>query len=214
MKPNSVRKIWLSIALIQLVFAVSIIGEIQGAHFSLSIKSLLGIKFQEDTPDSIVALWGIFMLSVLLGFSAGLTSLHAKILGDTWLSRFPLRVLDLDPKLGIGKTFQYIGLLLAVVIPVWVLGHSWRILHTEGVLCTRQADGIWAPIGNSWQQLWMLPEGWTVNALTQDGYRLAGEAGCNASSTTFFPMLEPAALLIMTIWTIVRLIHAGNTLIR
>ena len=62
--------------------------------------------------------------------------------------------------------------------------------------------------------LWTTPAGWSLSKLFGDGYRLAGESGCAAGSTTFFPAIEPVVLLLLTIWAVFSLIMAFKTLIR
>ena len=214
MQPESIRKVWLGLAIIQLALAMTIMGEIQGSHLIPGIKTLVAWEFLKNTPDSIVALWGVLLLSILLAVTSGLTAAHARLCGKKWRSRYPLRLLEVDPDADLGRWMPRIGVLLAVLVPAWTLGHCWRVLHNEGILCVQQPDGSWIAAGRGWSGLWSLPQGWNADRLFSDGYRLAGEAGCDAGTTTFIPFFEPLLFLMLTLWALVNMLRAGGALFR
>lgn len=184
-------------------------GETQNSSVYFELKSFLGITFAENTPDAIVALWGILFLSILLIISLNLIAQHAHIEGTSWLTRFPLRILDFDASSVIGKWFTYGGVLFGVLVPVWALGHSWRVMHNEATLCDT-GGGALVEIGRGGLPLWTIPDRASFGALLADGYRLDGEAGCSSQATTFLPVVEPAIFLLLTIWALWNLWWAGR----
>lgn len=214
MNPASIRTIWLTVSVVQMIFALTVMGETQGAPFVPKLKSLLGIEFLENTPDSIVALWGILFLSVLLVISSSLAGEYARIDGMSWRTRFPLRILDVDPETQIGRWFSYGGVFFGVLVPLYVLGHSWRIMQNEATLCANGGNQLLEEIGRGWMSLWVIPDGATFGSLLADGYRLAGEGGCEAGSTTFFPLFEPLFFLLLTLWGLWRLFWAAKAIFK
>jgi len=214
MELKSLQKVWLALVVVQLIFALTVIGETQGADIVFAIKSLIGIKFAKGTADSVIALWGIIILSISLAIIFAITMSHARLIEGKWWSKLPLRILDFHPDIQTGRWFARGGILIAFIVPLWTLGHSWRILHKEGVICVQQAaTGNWLELGRGWAVLWQLPKDWTWQRLLQDGYRLAGEAGCTEDKTTFFPLIEPVFLALLTFWAFFNLIRAIKALI-
>ncbi len=214
MNPTSIQRAWLAVALIQLAFALTVMGETQNSPVYFGLKSLLGITFAKDTPDAIVALWGILCLSVLLTISLGLVVEHARIEGTTWRARFPLRIFDFEPGSSIGKWFTFSGIVLGVGVPIWALGHSWRVMHNEGTLCASVSGQPLEEIGRGGLSLWSVPDGASFSSLLADGYRMAGEAGCSSQATTFFPLVEPLIFLLLTIWAVWNLARAGRAVFK
>ena len=135
LEQESIRKLWLALSIILVSISTTVISETQGSQLSLSLKAILGLDFVKNTPDSIVAMWGILLVSIFLIMTLRLVSRHAQVVGRTWRSRFPLRVLKLSSEKGIGRSVALFGTILTVAFPFWALGHSWRVLHNEGVLC-------------------------------------------------------------------------------
>lgn len=209
MNPISIQRVWLAVALVQLAFALTVMGETQNSSVYFELKSFLGITFAENTPDAIVALWGILFLSMLLTISLNLIAEHARVEGTSWLTRFPLRVFDFDAGSTIGKWFTYGGVLFGLFVPVWALSHSWRVMHNEATLCATGGEAL-VEVGRGGLPLWTIPDGASLGSLLADGYRLDGEAGCSTQATTFFPLVEPVIFLLLTIWALWSLGRAGR----
>jgi hypothetical protein len=205
MSMANLRKLWLILSVILLVFTLSAHGQTQGADFELKINALVGLVFPEKTDRVIISLWGVILTSILLMMVLPVMTEHAQREGNNWKQRFPFRMWDEDPAIGLAAKAQAIAFLVFVLWPLFTLGHFWRILYRYGMLCTRNGTSVKIPDVSVFD----LPPDWKASQMFVERYHLAGET-CE-KSTAYFPLLQPMIMVILTItvlWFLGRAIYA------
>lgn len=214
---ETLRKLWLTLSIITLVFVVSAHGETQNSDVSVKFNAFAGLVFATQTPDSIISLWSILVVSVLMLMSNPLMRKHGEITPGTFFSKYPFRIFDIPPESGIGKTAQCLSLIAFNLIPIVGLLHFWRVFLAEGVICANQ-NGSWS-LAKPGSGVLNLPEDWTFLRLFNDSYRMAtleyGSAVCGDKmvGTTYFPVFEPILLIILTLLAFITLFRAANRLV-
>ena len=196
---ESLRKLWLALSLVAFIFAVAAHTRLQGGPFSLVLKPVVGIVLDAETPKAILAMWGIYFLSVFYFLSNYVLRIHARLINGDWKQRFPFRVFDIAVDSDIGMKAQVISFFLFTLAPAISIVHFWKTLIKEGVLCSRPnvgdphvLDTTSSPFG--------IPSDWSLLRGLGDNYRLASFDGkvC-AEATTWFPMMSPLILAVITL---------------
>lgn len=202
---GTTRKLWLSLALVTDLFVFVAIGQIQGSDIGPSVSAAIVFSFVPDLLDSIVAMWGITILAVLLILNAAVMREHAERCGPTWQERYPFRLWDASPRLGLGRKGQNLAYVFFSVIPVLALLHFWRVFLDEGKLCAEVTKDKWVPVSAGGLDMFHLPPDATFLRVVGDHYRLAGEvvgpAACEGA-TTFFPLAQPMAMLLLSLFAV------------
>jgi hypothetical protein len=199
------RKLWLSLALVTNLFAIVAHGQTQGSDLDPKLSVLGSVSFVPGLLDSIVAMWGILILSILLSLNAPVMREHAERSGPTWRDRYPFRIWDASPSIGLGRKGQLLAYVFFSILPLLALGHFWRVFLGEGKLCVENADGQWAPLTVGAHDFFSFPLDATLGRLLGGYYRLAGEVvepdACK-DATTFFPLFQPVAMLLLSAFAI------------
>jgi hypothetical protein len=214
MSQESLRKLWLVLALIGFGFAFAAHARLQGGPFEFIFKPLIGVVFKEGTPQVIVAMWGIYFLGAFLIATNHVLSAHAKAEPLGWKERYPFRLFDLPASSDIGKKAQFIAFGFLTLAPIISMLRFWSVLLGQGILCTRPIEGgdhvldlTAGPFG--------LPADWSMPRAFGDEYRLANFDGKICSvATTWFPVVSPMLLAIATFGSIYVFIKAMRTLFR
>jgi hypothetical protein len=215
--PNAVRKLWLTLSVITTVFVVSAYGETQGSDVSLQLNAFAGLVFAPQTPDSIISLWSIFMVSILMLMSNPLMRKHAELIPGTFFSKYPFRIFDIPPECRIGRTAQCLSLITFNLLPMVGLLHFWRVFVAEGVICARQQNDSWS-LAKPDSGALTLPGDWSFLRLFNDSYRMTTSevistvCGGKMTGTTYFPVFEPILLIILTLLAFITLFRAANKL--
>ena len=199
------RKLWLSLALVTNLFAIVAHGQTQGSDIDPKLSAVVGFSFVPGLLDSIVAMWGILILSILLILNAAVMREHALRSGPTWHERYPFRLWDASPSIGLGRKGQVFAYIFFSILPLFALGHFWRVFLGEGKLCTEIGEGGWIPLAAGESDFFRLPPDATFGRTFGDYYRLAGEVvGQDAckDATTFFPFVQPIAMLLLSVFAI------------
>lgn len=211
MSQETLRKLWLVLALICLVFAFASHARLQGGPFEFIFNPLIGVVFKEGTPHVIIAMWGIYLLGLSFLFTNYVLTEHAKAEEAGWKDRYPFRLYDLPVGSNIGTKAQIIAFGLFTLAPLISLARFWVVIIDQGILCTRPVGG-----GNHVQDAsagpFGLPADWSLTRAFGDDYRLANfdDNKC-AEATTWFPMLSPFLLGVITIacvWSLIRAMRA------
>jgi hypothetical protein len=214
MSQETLRKLWLVLALICLVFAFASHARLQGGPFEFIFNPLIGVVFKEGTPHAIIAMWGIYLLGLIFLFANYVLTEHAKAEEGDWKDRYPFRLYDLSVGSNIGTKAQFIAFGLFTLAPLISLVRFWVVIVDQGILCIRPVGG-----GNHVQDLnagpFGIPADWSLTRAFGDEYRLADFDGgkCN-EATTWFPVLSPILLGLVTIACAWFLLRATRVLYR
>lgn len=214
MTPASLQKLWLVLAVVTVSFSYAVHAQMQGGPLEFVLKPVFGVLLKDGTPQAIAAMWGITLVSLFSLMANYVLVFHAEMTGADWKSRYPFRLFDFSVHSPVGSKAQKMALLVLTVAPMISFGHFWRILVKYGVLCTRpngggphQLDPSSGPFG--------VPESWTLARSIFDEFRLADERGgmCK-DATTWFPMVSPLLLAIVTAAAIYMFVTAMTALFR
>ncbi|MGO7685195.1 hypothetical protein ACC696_10870 [Rhizobium ruizarguesonis] len=198
------RKLWLSLALATTLFVIVAHGQTQGSDVDPKLSVVVGFSFVPGLLGSIVAMWAILILSILLILNAAVMREHAHRSGPTWYERYPFRLWDASPSMGLGRKAQVLGYVFFTILPLFALGHFWRVFVGEGKLCTEVNDK-WNPLAVGANDLFRIPADATFGHIFGDYYRLAGEVvGPDAckDATTFFPFVQPVVMLLLSLFAV------------
>lgn len=196
------QKLWLSLAVATNLFAIVAYGQTQGSDIDPKLSVVVGFSFVPGLLDSIVAMWGILILSVLLILSAAVMREHAHRSGPTWYERFPFRLWDASPSIGLGRKGQVMAYVFFSILPLFALGHFWCVFLGEGKLCSEITKDNWSTLAVGADDFFQFPADATVGRIFGDYYRLAGEVvGPDAckDATSFFPFVQPVVMLLLSV---------------
>ncbi|RUX33323.1 MULTISPECIES: hypothetical protein [unclassified Mesorhizobium] len=199
------QKLWLTLALATNLFALVAHGQTQGSDIDPKLSVVVGFSFVPGLLDSIVAMWGILILSILLILNAAVMREHASRSGPTWLERYPFRLWDASPSLGLGRKAQLLAYFFFSILPLFALGHFWRVFLGEGKLCSEVTQDNWSPLAVGAHDFFHFPADATFGRIFGDYYRLAGEVvGPDAckDATTIFPVVQPVAMVLLTVFAV------------
>lgn len=205
------RKLWLSLALVTNLFAIVAHGQAQGSDIDPKLSAIVGFSFVPGLLDSIVAMWGILILSILIILNAAVIREHAHRSGTTWRERYPFRLWDASPSIGLGRNGQVFAYVFFSILPLFALGHFWRVFLGEGKLCAEITNSNWLPLPVGAHDFLRLPEDATFGRMFGDYYRLAGEVvGPDAckDATTFFPFVQPVVMLLLSVFAVLLTLRA------
>ncbi|MER8722501.1 hypothetical protein NKH64_29920 [Mesorhizobium sp. M0999] len=198
------QKLWLSIALATTLFVIVAHGQTQGSDIDPKLSVVVGFSFVPGLLDSIVAMWAILIVSILLILNAAVMREHAHRSGPTWYERYPFRLWDASPSTGLGRKAQFLAYVFFSILPLFALGHFWRVFLGEGKLCTEVKDK-WDPLAAGANDFFRFPADATFGHIFGDYYRLAGEVvGPDAckDATTFFPFVQPVVMLLLSVFAL------------
>lgn len=199
------RKLWLSLALATSLFVIVAHGQTQGSDIDPKLSVVVGFSFVPGLLDSIVAMWGILFLSILLILNAAVMREHAHRTGPTWYERYPFRLWDASPSIGLGRKSQVLACVFFSILPFFALGHFWRVFLGEGKLCSEITKDNWLPLAAGGHDFFRFPADATFGRIFGDYYRLAGEVvGPDAckEATTFFPFVEPVVMMLLSVFAV------------
>lgn len=183
MSQETLRKIWITLAILALVVLINVHGSTQNSAVSLVIKLPIELKFSDVTSRESYAVHGLRFFGLFFWVIPFLALYHAKRSHTSAAEAFPFRLLDIDPKSLPGKWVQGIAILVFLGLPLITAVHLWRI-----VLDTRICQKA-IPNEGSCAGIWSRP---VSAALWDDTYQIAGKG------PTYDPLVEPALALILT----------------
>lgn len=210
----TLQKLWLVLGVTTVFFAAVAHGQTQGTDIEPKLNPVLSLTFVPGLLDSIVAMWGIWILSLLLTFNAYAMLEHAKRTGPTWRDRYPFRMWDASPAIGIGGKAQIVAYVFFSVLPLLALGHFWNVFLSEGKLCVDLSENgasRFVPVPVEAQDFFSFPPDATIFRIIGDYYRLAGEVSGDKAcedATTFFPLIEPLFMAMLTLFAVCLMFRA------
>jgi hypothetical protein len=204
---NTLRKIWLAVALINLIICLDFFATVQGWPVNIGTDLILEFKLSDFSKDARpqAALHGLVTALPFLCMTTWLAFVHAKRATGGFAERMPFRLMDIDPASGDGKVIQRITFFVAFILPFYAVGHFWRKLIDQH-LCFDYR-------GTTVQHLSLLELDWSQGTdrnpwhILDNSFRFAsiGNEGCNGP--TFQPFLEP---LVLGFFTLLALLFFGR----
>lgn len=217
---ETLRKIWLALALICFVVCLDFIGISLGWPVNFGTKLIFEFK-TDDVTARQAPLYGLVYGLPLTCVAFWLAGTHAKRTHGSWATRFPFRLLDVDPDCREGRFFQWITVITFVALPIYALGHFWKYVGTapmcfqyvgENKLYERKE----APVDNIW--ITDLKQGtdrspWSIwdNSFRYDPSQANDKGFICHDGSTFQPILQPLLLVAATglaLWLFARLLIA------
>lgn len=173
---ESLRKLWLALSIMALIVCIAVYDVTQGSGgLVLGVKGVIGFGFADGMPEAIAAFWGAMLLPIFMCAACAVLIVHARGHGTDWASRYPFRLFDTPPGSSTGRVAQVVAILVFLLLPIGMIGHSWRVFINFAALCVRGADGTWAPQPLSdWQLFQPAATGQAVRLGHVDGQSVAG----------------------------------------
>lgn len=205
---KTLQKIWTAVALSTFVFCYLAMTAVQGDLIKVSASVPVKLEFSSGRPDAVIAMAAIPIIALLLWLGGDVLREHATRGGQTWFERYPFRLYDASPQVGVGRLAQWFAFIFFTLAPLLVLMHMWRVFAHEGALCRQpESSGGWtalpAPASSAekWTRWFALPDDASFAKIVFDGYRLAGESALAdncAGAVTFFPVAQPLLMATLT----------------
>ena len=207
---NTLRKIWLAVALIDLIVCVDFIAIVQGWPINIGTDLVVDLKPGEFTKDERpqAALHGLLAALPFLIVTMWLAWVHAARATGGFAERMPFRILDVNPSSDDGKVIQGIAFVATMIIPLYAVGHFWLKILAQTLCFDAQ--------GTSRRDISIFALDWTQGTnrspweILDNDFRFApvGVTACNGP--TFQPLLEPVVLGMLTllaVWFFLRFIQ-------
>ena len=183
MTQETLRKIWITLAILTFVVMVNIHGSIQKSDFALIIKLPIELKFDGDLSREAYAVHGLRFFALVYRVIPFLAAYHAKKSSGSAAGAFPFRLLDVVPESPPGRWIQGIAFIILIGLPLLTAIHLWKIVAQMQV-CQHVSNALSNCTG-----IWSRP----ISAgLWDDTYRLAN------SGPTYDPLIEPTIALVLT----------------
>lgn len=183
MTQETLRKLWITLAVLTFVVMVNIHGSTQKSDFALIIKLPIELKFDGHLTRDAYAVHGLRFFALFFWVVPFLAVYHAKRSAGSAAGAFPFRLLDIEPQSRPGQWIQGIAFFVLIGLPLLTAIHLWKIVgqmqvcqHVSNALIN--CSGIWSR---------------SINAgLWDDTYRVAN------LGPTYDPLIEPAIALVLT----------------
>ncbi|CDN46572.1 hypothetical protein [Neorhizobium galegae] len=169
MTQSTLRTIWITAALLILVFIFNMHSGTQKSDFALVIKLPIEFKATEKITPVGYALHGLRMIALFFWTIPFLAWVHAKGESGSAAAAFPFRLLDVVPASRAGIVVQVLAFLPLIVAPFVSAFHFWQIIECGKVCRSDPAEpclGIWArPVtsGGLWNHTYRLTDGTSNN---------------------------------------------------
>ncbi|AAB91661.1 hypothetical 24.6 kDa integral membrane protein (plasmid) [Sinorhizobium fredii NGR234] len=183
MTQETLRKLWITLAILTLVVMINIHGSTQKSDFALIIKLPIELKFDGELTREAYAVHGMRFFALFFWLVPFLAVYHAKRSSGSASEAFPFRLLDIEPRSRPGKWVQGIAFVVLICLPLLTAIHLWRIVVGMQV-CQHVSNAL-----VNCADIWSRP----VNAGPwDDTYRLANWG------PTYDPLVEPVLAVILT----------------
>lgn len=183
MTQETLRKIWITLAILTFVVMVNIHGSTQKSDFALIIKLPIELKFDGDLSREAYAVHGLRFFALFFWVIPFLAAYHAKQSSGSAAGAFPFRLLDVDPQSPPGRWIQGIAFFILIGLPLLTAIHLWKIVGQTQV-CQYASNALVNCTG-----IWSRP----ISAgLWDDTYRVANWG------PTYDPLIEPTVALVLT----------------
>jgi hypothetical protein len=183
MRPDTLRKIWITLATFCFVIMFNFYGYTQKSDVSLIIKLPIELAFEKELSREAYAVYGLRFFCLVFWLIPYLALKHANQSVNSFMDAFPFRLLDVDPNSDSGRTIQRVAFFVFIVLPFLSAIHMWTIVWNMKVCTniskqTSQCGGIWSRSLNAgpWDHSYVI----------------------HAGGATYDPVVEPTiAILLM-----------------
>lgn len=183
MTQETLRKLWMTLAILMLVVMINVHGSTQGSDFALIIKLPIELKFQGELTREAYAVHGLRFFALFFWVVLFLAVYHAKRSVGSASAAFPFRLLDIEPESRPGQWVQGIAFVVLICLPLLTAIHLWKIIG-QMTVCQYKAGAVIDCTG-----IWSRP----MNAgLWDHTYRVEN------SGLTYDPLIEPTIAIILT----------------